>query len=425
MSSLISLKAACLKTLTFNDFTKISPIILDDLISHPDINLLNDYNYGQTLLTNACISAHLELVKFLLSKGVDPSCNGNLAIRMLCGYNYRPLMDLVNLDLIKNRSYKETETSRTEILKILLCDPRVDPSVKDNLPLKAACAYGYTDLVQLLILDPRVDPCADKTQAIAEACTSGHTEIVKLLFQDKRVKFYLDKDNNGDRLASLSGFKGFLDILELVFTYTKVSKETIHWLLQSSCEKGYIEVIKFLKDKVEDTSELNKAFKETIYSKHYDISKLLLSDPRVSPYCELNSVLSCAVRNKQHELVKLLLKYPEVNPADPYLLKNVVQVQKNKEAFEILISDPRVDPSLEDNILIYLASINQCFEMIKILLLCPSVDPLARSEIAVRTAMINGNKEITDLILNDPRVLPIEREYLIHWGKKHGYLKER
>ena len=49
----------------------------------------------------------------------------------------------------------------TKIIKLLLADPRVDPSAKDNQAIRRASQYGYTETVKLLLADPRVDPSAD------------------------------------------------------------------------------------------------------------------------------------------------------------------------------------------------------------------------------------------------------------------------
>ena len=52
-----------------------------------------------------------------------------------------------------------------------------------------ASENGHTEVVKLLLADPRVDPAAGNNWAIRFASENGHTEIVKLLldhFQSKR-----------------------------------------------------------------------------------------------------------------------------------------------------------------------------------------------------------------------------------------------
>ena len=40
---------------------------------------------------------------------------------------------------------------------------------------------GHSEIVKLLLADPRVDPAADNNVTIRDASLHGHTEIVKLL----------------------------------------------------------------------------------------------------------------------------------------------------------------------------------------------------------------------------------------------------
>ena len=42
-----------------------------------------------------------------------------------------------------------------EIVKLLLQDPRVDPSDENNLAIRLASFYGYIEVVKLLSQDPR------------------------------------------------------------------------------------------------------------------------------------------------------------------------------------------------------------------------------------------------------------------------------
>ncbi len=45
----------------------------------------------------------------------------------------------------------------TEIVKLLLSDPRVDPTTNNNTAIRRASRKGYTEVVRLLMTDPRVD----------------------------------------------------------------------------------------------------------------------------------------------------------------------------------------------------------------------------------------------------------------------------
>ena len=61
----------------------------------------------------------------------------------------------------------------------------IDPSVNNNYAIRKAAKEGYTEIVKLLLLDPRVDPSADYNNAIIMASRNGHATIVKLLLSGK------------------------------------------------------------------------------------------------------------------------------------------------------------------------------------------------------------------------------------------------
>jgi hypothetical protein len=59
--------------------------------------------------------------------------------------------------------------------------PKIDPSVNGNSAIKIAIALGHTELVKLLLKDPRVDP--NSSDVIEFANKNGNMEIIKLLNQ--------------------------------------------------------------------------------------------------------------------------------------------------------------------------------------------------------------------------------------------------
>ena len=49
-----------------------------------------------------------------------------------------------------------------------------------------ASTFGKSDIVKLLLADPRVDPPEDNNDAIIRASYFGNSEVVKLLLADDR-----------------------------------------------------------------------------------------------------------------------------------------------------------------------------------------------------------------------------------------------
>ena len=105
---------------------------------------------------SACVSGDYERVKSLITQ-INPSAEDNAAI----GY--------------------ASHDGHTEIVSLLLADPRVNPATNNNWPIRCASHNGHTEVVRLLLEDPRVDPSAYGGQAIRWARENGRIEIVNLL----------------------------------------------------------------------------------------------------------------------------------------------------------------------------------------------------------------------------------------------------
>ena len=73
----------------------------------------------------------------------------------------------------KYNMLREASGSRFDIVKLLLLDPRIDPSVQDNLVFCEASIYGNFDVVKLLLSDPRIDPSTRNNEAIIWASDKG------------------------------------------------------------------------------------------------------------------------------------------------------------------------------------------------------------------------------------------------------------
>ena len=80
---------------------------------------------------------------------------------------------------------------RTDIIKRLLQDPRVDPSINDNIPVRMAATRNSIDIVKLLMKDTRVDPSAKDNYALIVARSKQLKTMTDLLMTDPRVS-YLD-----------------------------------------------------------------------------------------------------------------------------------------------------------------------------------------------------------------------------------------
>ncbi len=106
---------------------------------NPEVALLLLQNFrakipadcGHFALDLAAHKGYIDIVKFLLQSGMDPSYDNNL---ILCS---------------------AAENGHTEVVKILLADKRVNPFDRVNGAMYSAIVNGHEDIVHIFMLDPR------------------------------------------------------------------------------------------------------------------------------------------------------------------------------------------------------------------------------------------------------------------------------
>ncbi len=89
---------------------------------------------------------------------------------------------------------KASANGHTEIVKLLLDDPRVDPSVLFNEAIMDASANGHTEIVKLLLEDSRVDPSAGNNYSIHMASVFKYSDIVRLLLGSNKINMKAKED---------------------------------------------------------------------------------------------------------------------------------------------------------------------------------------------------------------------------------------
>jgi len=135
-------------------------------------------------------------------------------------------------------------------------------------------------------------------------------------------------------------------------------------------------------------------------------------------------VFSIAAKNNyKKDVLKMLLIKSKV---DPSVNNNVVIRRASKNGHfnvvELLLADPLLDPSVNYNYAIIESSKNGHFNVVKLLLADPRVDPSADGNEAIKCASYNGHKEIVKLLLKDKRVDPsVDNNYAIRWVTYYGH----
>jgi hypothetical protein len=65
----------------------------------------------------------------------------------------------------------------------------VDPSARNNLPLRRACMKGYNIIVRLLLNDTRVNPSDGDNESLVNAVKANNTKIVRMLMDYCKLLF--------------------------------------------------------------------------------------------------------------------------------------------------------------------------------------------------------------------------------------------
>ena len=227
----------------FNNMEK-----LESLLSQP----LDKVNMDM-IFRHACTQGHIDAVKTLL-KYYNPKDNTGFVFACRKGYS--------------------------EIVKLLLADPRTDPTMAYNLGIIFAAQEGHSDIVEMLLTDPRINPANDfdtmyvepgkiklevsavaadaiaaddSTDAIAAddsprgnsalilACAAGHLDTVELLMNDDRVEPHAQH-----QMALLFAVEGkHIAIIDYLLSDSRV-KPTFLILLTAVCDASELIVQKLL-----------------------------------------------------------------------------------------------------------------------------------------------------------------------------------
>lgn len=77
------------------------------------------------------------------------------------------------------------KANSAEFVRLLLLDPRVDPSAKESDALRSACRFNYTPVIELLVTDGRADPAARNYQILRDDLPN---ETILVLLKHPKLK---------------------------------------------------------------------------------------------------------------------------------------------------------------------------------------------------------------------------------------------
>ncbi|CAH6420310.1 Ankyrin repeat protein [uncultured virus] len=150
--------------------------------------------------------------------------NNLLATSVLLELDYDPSMnDSTSLVLASSSPYYGYNI---EVIKLLLSDPRVDPSRNNNFVFGILCYEHETELIKKLLLDLRVDPADGDNAILRYASANGEVEIVKLLLDNNRINPELGTEHTNALMEAIENNQPEIVTLLLDDPYELVQIDT-------------------------------------------------------------------------------------------------------------------------------------------------------------------------------------------------------
>lgn len=188
---------------------------------------------------------------------------------------------------------------------------------------------------------------------------------------------------------------GWLNYDDLMVAVDKKSVDSVRYLVDKQVE---LRGNPFVRYSEPDTD---------IEPEDREIIQALLKHPHIDPSADDDCILLTSISIGDYDLVKQLLADPRVAVGDN---RAIIQesLESSPEIMQLLLADPRVDPSRDDNEAIQHASYLRCIDtkIVQLLLADPRVDPSANDNAAIRKASYHKRTEVVQLLLADPRVDP-------------------
>lgn len=144
------------------------------------------------LINDASRSNIVWAVKLLLK---DKRVSPNVAIMVTSSPKITQLFiedERVDIKMLNEAVIEYTKFDNIESLRVLLKDPRVDPSTySTNSAIYIASQNGNSEIVKILLKDKRVKIDA---HGIYKALKNGHVDTVKIILSNKRISDKINKD---------------------------------------------------------------------------------------------------------------------------------------------------------------------------------------------------------------------------------------
>lgn len=208
--------------------------------------------------------------------------------------------------------------------------------------------------------------------------THSSANSISLIINSENV----DLDSCAEKVVDLMLEKNNYDALKILLNMAEKKSYKKSWRIYVSCilfatENNQIDVVRLLFQNPKiDPIDINRALLIAVKKGFDQIVELLLGNPVVDPTIENNSAIKIAAQNGFIKIVQLLLL------------------------------DYRVDPTVDDNCIMQTACLDSHIEIVRLLLKDYRIDPTCNNNEAMIIALINGHFELTELLMTDRRIDP-------------------
>jgi Ankyrin repeats (3 copies) len=390
-----------------------------------------------------------------------------------------PLFYRTFLKIVNSGKYLAVGSPLSEIYKLFLQVPAIDPSINNYELIRVALQHNHHSVAIAMFqkLDNRISDTAMDTfvKLFCNKCFQGSYDIVSYM-----MKYIVDPaDGENNDAIEIASFKGHLEIVELLLSDPRVDpSQNANNSLMDACAEGHLPVVErlLLDPRINPANYNNIAIFYAVSMGHLPIIDRLLLDPRVNQTVNRNELLEKGAKEGHLPIVERMLSVPNLvisntNTAlcgasykgclsivdlllkdariDPNLPLNLfgdprfvaittTEQEKYKTALgyaceegrleivERLLADPRVDPSIHQNLALQIAcktndrhgeSDRDYLAIINRLLQDSRVNPADNKNRALNLAIREGRILIAERLLQDPRVDPFAcKEFSSQFG---------
>jgi hypothetical protein len=294
----------------------------------------------------------------------------------------------------------------TEIVKLLLADERVDPTIypSENF-IRVAVTNRDTAILHILLEDGRIDPAENDSGALKNAVINNRINAVTLLLKDGRSDPTVLL-NNGVSLVQDAIRQGYKDILSLFLNDDRI--EPIEPYLLYETHDANIVGLLLEKGRIQSSEAINAYFRYTL-SVHSDQAVLRTKACLSHKALDFNSIDNYTAINNLYNYgnvatVKLLIedgRFDITHPQCGLFIRTICH--RSSQILGWMLAHPLVTADTIPTYLFETTLRMGDVDTMKVLLNCPLVDIATVLPVDIDTAVITRSWSQIQLLLDDPR----------------------